>query len=102
MKKTQSCSPLVRMAAVESPVDFMLVKSLNGIINIDKCLDGTIISKTKHKDYHTAKGIPITQIYMKEYESVCPCCKRVEIVKREFKIFYTKDSLLPKFDDIIL
>lgn len=97
MKKTQSCSPLVRIKAAVQPFDFVCIRRIKGFINADKFLEGPVVDKIKHKDFDTTKGNVITQVFMKEYTHTCPCCGRSEVVKREFILFYTKDSIVAKF-----
>lgn len=97
MKKTQSCSPLVRMKAAAQPFDYYCVQSIQGYFDADKFSDGSVVDKRKHKDFDTTKGNVITQVFMKEYTHTCPCCGRSEVVKREFILFYTKDSIVAKF-----
>lgn len=97
MKKTQTCSPLLRIKAATQPFDFMCIRSIREYFDTDKFLEGPVVDKRKHKDFDTTKGSVITQVFMKEYTHTCPCCGRSEVVKREFILFYTKDSIIAKF-----
>lgn len=97
MKKTQTCSPLVRIKVAAQPFDFMCIRSIREYFDTDKFLEGPVVDKRKHKDFDTTKGNVITQVFMKEYTHTCPCCGRSEVVKREFILFYTKDSIVAKF-----
>ena len=102
MKKTQSCSPLVRAQVGIPPYDFQCIKVVDGILSVRDYCEGPVVNVLKHKDYHTSKGKPITKILMKEYYSTCPCCGRSELVKREFVFFYSKDSIDKKFWENII
>lgn len=97
MKKTQSCSPLLRIKIAAQPFDYYHVQSIRGYFDADKFSEGSVVDKRKHKDFDTTKGNVITQVFMKEYTHTCPCCGKSEVIKREFILFYTKDSIITGF-----
>ena len=97
MKKTQSCSPLLRIKNAEQPFDYYCIKSIRGYFDADMLLEGPVVDKRKHKDFENTKGNIITQVFMKEFTHTCPCCGRSEVIKREFILFYTKDSITSAF-----
>ena len=97
MSKTQSCSPLLRIKAAIQPYDYYCVKSIKGYHNVDRFSEGPVVDKRKHIDFDNVKGKIITQVFMKEYKHTCPCCGRSEVVKRDFILFYTKNSIISRF-----
>ena len=97
MKKTQSCNPLLRIKNAAQPSDYYCVQSIRGYFDTDKFSEGPVVDKRKHKDFDDTKGKVVTQVFMKECRHTCPCCGRSEVVKREFILFYTKDSIISRF-----
>lgn len=102
MKKTQSCSPLSRMRTETYPYGYSYVRSFRGYLNIDSFLEGPVVDRMKHIDFDTAKGKTITQIFMYEDYSTCPCCGASKLIGREFILFYTKDSIIEKMREFRL
>lgn len=96
MKKTQSCSPLSRMKTAIYPHGYSYVKSFRGCLDIDGFFEGPVVDRIKHVDFDTTKGNVITQIFMYEDYSTCPCCGASKLIGREFILFYTKDSIIEK------
>ena len=97
MKKTQSCNPLLIIKAEAQPSGFYVVKSIRGYFDTDKFLEGPVVDRIKHKDFDTTSGKIITQVFMKEYTRECSCCGRSEVIRREFILFYTKDTIINNF-----
>ena len=97
MKKTQSCSPLLRIKAEAQPSNFYVIQSIQGYFDTDKFPEGPVVDKRKHKDFDTTSGKVLTQVFMKEYTHKCPCCGKSEVIKREFILFYTKDTIIHNF-----
>lgn len=95
MKKTQSRS----LSGMKTgyPYNYGYVKSFGGYLNTDSFFEGPVIDRRKHKDFDTTEGNVITQIFMKEYTHTCPCCGKSEVIKRDFILFYTKDSIIHNF-----
>lgn len=101
MKKTQSCNPLLRIKAAAQPFDFMYLQSIEGYFDADKLFEGPVVDKRKHIDFDTTKGNTITQVFIKEYTHRCLCCGSTKVIRREFILFYTKDSIIHKlYDDV--
>ena len=97
MKKTQSCSPLVRIKAAAKPFGFEYLQSIKGYFDADKFSEGPVVDKIKHNDFDTTEGNIVTQVFMKEYTHRCLCCGSVKVIKREFILFYTKDTIIHNF-----
>jgi hypothetical protein len=97
MKKTQTSSPLHRIKADYQPSNYYCVKVVNGYFNIDRFYEGPVVDRVKHLDFDSTKGNVITRILMKEICSHCPHCGHSEVIKREFILFYTKDTIIHNF-----
>lgn len=96
MKKIQSCSPLSRMKTATYPYGYSYVRSYRGLFDINDFFEGPVVDRIKHVDFDTTKGNTITQIFMYEDYSTCPCCGASKLIGREFILFYTKDSIIEK------
>ena len=97
MKKTQSCSPLLRIKVAAQPSNFVCIRSIQGYFDTEKFLEGPVVDKIKHNDFDTTKGNIVTQVFMKEYTHRCLCCGSIKVIKREFALFYTKDTIINNF-----
>lgn len=96
MKKTQSFIPLSEIKVATQPSGFYCVESKREFFDTNKFDDGLVVDKIKHRDFDDTEGNIITQVFMKEDKYICPHCGKPE-VKREFILFYTKDSIIAKF-----
>lgn len=97
MKKTQTCNPLLGIKAAAQPFDYYCVQSIQGYFDTDEFSEGPVVDKIKHNDFDTTKGNIVTQVFMKEYTHKCLCCGSVKVIKREYALFYTKDTIINNF-----
>lgn len=87
----------MRIKAAAQPFDYYCVQSIQGYFDTDEFSEGPVVDKRKHKDFDTTKGNIVTQVFIKEYTHRCLCCGSTKVIKREFALFYTKDTIINNF-----